>query len=134
RPPPMRFLGHPVHPMLVAFPLALLGLTPALDVLAWSGVMADARTAAYVCELAGLIGGGLAIVTGMADLIKIPQSETAAMRAALIHASLAIGVVSLFGVAFARRGGRAAVPGLVPLAVELAGAACLAVTGWFGGH
>ena len=130
----MRLFGHPIHPMLVAFPIALLGVTPVLDALSWTGVLADAAGAAYICELVGLIGGGLAVVTGFADLLKIPQSEDASAKTALIHATLALGMLSLFGVAFAVRGGRAASGTIGPLALEIAGAVLLGATGWFGGH
>lgn len=130
----MRLFGHPVHPMLVAFPIALLGLTPILDALAWAGVMADAAGAAYLCELAGLVGGGLAIVTGFADFMKIGQSEHATAKTAIIHASLAVTMLSLFGIAFALRGARTAAISAVPLGLEVAGAALLAAAGWYGGH
>jgi uncharacterized membrane protein len=130
----MRVFGHPIHPILVAFPIALLALTPLLDGLAWAGVLADAASAAYLCEAAGLIGGGLAAVTGFVDFAKIPQAEKAAASTAIIHASLALGMVSLFGVAFALRGTRTAAAGPAVLALELAGAALIGVTGWFGGH
>src|SRR6187551_245045 len=130
----MRALGHPVHPILVAFPIALLALTPVLDGLAWAGMLADGAGAAYLCEAAGLIGGGLAIVTGFADFVKIPQADKAAARTAIIHASLALGMLSLFGVAFALRGARTAAAGPGVLALEVAGAALIGATGWFGGH
>ena len=130
----MRLFGHPVHPILVAFPIALLGLSPVLDGLAFANVMADAKVAAYYCQLAGLIGGGLAVITGFVDFAKIPQSEKATAKVAIIHASLALGMLSLFGLAFALRGGRTAVAGPGVLAIELAGAGLLGVTGWFGGH
>jgi uncharacterized membrane protein len=131
----VRLLGHPVHPILVAFPIALLGLTPVWDVIACLhvGIAADARAVGYFCELAGLLAGGLAVVTGFADFLKVP-SDSAAAKAALIHASLALGALSLFGIAFAFRGGRAATPTAPVLGLELGGALCLAATGWFGGH
>lgn len=130
----MRLFGHPVHPLLVAFPIALLGLTPILDGLAVANMMADATVVAYYCQLAGLIGGGLAIITGFADFMKIPQADKPAAKTAIIHASLALCMLTLFGIAFALRGGRTAVAGTGVLALEVAGAAFLAVTGWFGGH
>jgi uncharacterized membrane protein len=129
----MRLFGHPVHPVLVAFPIALLGLTPVWDVLAWAGAMADAPALGYDCELAGLIAAGLAIATGFADLMKIPEAETANTKAALLHAGLALTLVSIFGIAFALRGAHGAVPGALVIGLEAAGAACLAATGWFGG-
>ncbi len=119
--------------MLVAFPIALLALTPIWDALAWANVLKDGRTTAYYSEAAGLIAAGLAMIAGFADLMKIPQSETANAKAALIHAGLALTMLSLFGVAFALRGGAAGSPGVLVLGLEAAGALCLAVTGWFGG-
>jgi len=130
----MRLFGHPVHPMLVAFPIALLGLTPVLDVMSLTGVMADANVVAYLCQLVGLITGGLAIVTGFADFMKIPAARSGTVKTALIHASLGLGMLSIYGVAFAFRGGRMAVPGGVTLVLEVVGALGLAATGWFGGH
>lgn len=119
--------------MLVAFPIGLLALTPLWDGLAWAGVMTEARVLAHHGELAGLIGAGVAAIAGFADLMKIPQSEAATARGALIHAGLALTMVSLFGVAFALRGPAAAAPGVVVLGLEVAGALCLGATGWFGG-
>lgn len=132
----MRLFGHPVHPMLVAFPIALLALTPIWDGLACAGVMAAGagHTLAYYSEVAGLISAGLAIVAGFADLMKIPQAESASAKAALIHAGLALGMVSLFGAAFALRGGLGATPGTLVLALEALGALGLGATGWFGGE
>src|SRR6185369_13408742 len=129
---PMRLFGHPVHPMLVAFPIALLGLTPIWDALAWARLLADAPALAYHSEVAGLIAGGLAVITGFADLLKIPQSETATARVALIHAGLALGVLSLFGIAFALRGAKTAPPSGLAFAIDVAGALALGATGWFG--
>ncbi len=73
-------------------------------------------------------------MTGFADFMKIPQSEKAAAKTGIIHASLALGMLSLFGIAFALRGARTAAVGPGVLALEVAGAALIGVTGWFGGH
>jgi uncharacterized membrane protein len=120
--------------MLVAFPIALLALTPVWDALAWVGVLKDGRATAYYSEAAGLVAAGLASIAGFADLIKIPQSEKANATTALIHAGLALTMLSLFGIAFALRGGATGSPGALVLGLEVAGALCLAVTGWFGGE
>jgi uncharacterized membrane protein len=120
--------------MLVAFPIALLALTPVWDGLAWVGVLQSGRATAYYSEAAGLLAAGLAAIPGFADLIKIPQAETANARTALIHAGLALTMLSLFGIAFALRGGATGNPGVLVLGLEVAGALCLAVTGWFGGE
>ncbi len=130
----MRFLGHPVHAALVAFPIALLAVAPLWDLGAQFHLLADAQVAGYFCLLAGLVGGGLAAVTGFADFLKLPDPRSAAAKAALTHAGVALTTVSIDGVAFALRGGRAVQPGTLPLVLELVGAAALGATGWLGGH
>lgn len=130
----MRLFGHPVHAALVAFPLALLVVAPAADLAARFQVLAGGQLAGYVCLLAGLAIAALAAVTGFVDFIKVVDPRSAAANTALTHAGFALTAVSLDGVAFALRGGRAAQPGTVALALELAGALLLAVTGWLGGH
>jgi uncharacterized membrane protein len=130
----MRLFGHPIHPMLVAFPLALLVLAPVWDGIAWLGIMAEARTAGYFCTLAGLVGGALAVITGFVDLVKIPQSKPGAVRVGLAHASCALIALCFSGTAIAFRGGVAAAPGVGVLVLEAAGALTLLATGWLGGH
>lgn len=130
----MRLFGHPVHAALVAFPVALLGVAPIWDLGARFHVLAGGEVAGYFCLLAGLIGAGLAVPTGFADFLKLGDPRSAAAKAALTHAGVALTAVSLSGLGFALRGGRAAQPGTVSLALELAGALGLAATGWLGGH
>ncbi len=130
----MRFLGHPVHAALVAFPLALLAVAPIWDLGARFQLLTDGQVAGYFCLLAGLIGAGLAAVTGFADFLRLADPRSAAAKAALTHAGVALTAVSLDGVAFALRGGRGAQPGPLVLALEVAGALGLAATGWLGGH
>jgi uncharacterized membrane protein len=129
----MRFLGHPVHPILVAFPLALLVLTPIWDGLAFFGV-ANVAPVAHWTELAGLVGGGLAAVTGLVDFMRLKDPSPRLTTTALRHAGAAVVSLGLFVIAFALRGGASREPKLHVVALELVGAFALAVTGWFGGH
>lgn len=130
----MRLLGHPVHPMVVAFPLALLSVATAADVLAWAGAWPAMSRIGYGCELTGLAGAVIAALTGVPDLIKLAPGS-APQGTAIWHALAAISTASLYGVAFALRGGPSA-QGIsaTALVLELVGAAVLTVTGWLGGH
>ena len=129
----MRFLGHPVHPILVAFPIALLALTPLWDGLAFFGV-ANLAPVGYWTELAGLIGGGLAAVTGLVDFMGLKEPSPELTNTALGHAGFAVATLALFLIAFAFRGGESGEPKLLVLGLEVVGALGLIVTGWFGGH
>jgi uncharacterized membrane protein len=131
----MRLFGHPLHPMLVAFPLALLGLAPVCDLLAFF-FAAGTRLAvvAHYLELSGLVGGVLAALAGFADFYRLDAPDQQLTRVALTHAGLALLTLSLFGLAFAFRPPAGVAPSALPLLLELAGGALVAATGWFGGH
>jgi len=119
--------------MLVAFPLGLLSLVPCWDALFWFRVLPEAVHVAYWTELAGLVGGALAVVTGIADLTGYadkPQVLTTGLR----HGFLAGTALSLFVVAFAIRSGSATAPSLAVCVLDVLGAGCLAGAGWLGGH
>lgn len=131
----MRVFGHPVHPMLVAFPIALLSLTPLFDGAAWLGIAKRLALVGYYLELLGLIGGGLAALAGFVDFYRLAAPPNGALsRTALAHAGCALGLLALFGVAFALRGDEAAPPGPVVVVLEVLGAGLVTVTGWLGGH
>lgn len=128
----MRLFGHPVHPMLVVFPLGQLTLTPLWDALSWLDVLPAAAHVAYWSQLAGLVGGALAAITGVADLLQYadkPQILTTALR----HGFLAGAALSLCLIAFAIRSDTAA-PSLVVCVLDVLGAGCLAAAGALGGH
>jgi uncharacterized membrane protein len=131
----MRIFGHPLHPMLVAFPVALLALAPICDAAAWLGMAKRLASVAYYVELLGLVGGVLAALTGFVDFYKLDAPAHGALsRSALAHASCALGTLALFGVAFALRGNDAAVPAVGVIVLEALGAGLVTVTGWLGGH
>lgn len=130
----MRFLGHPVHAIVVAFPIALLAMAFVWDALAWLGLEPALAFVGYYSELAGLVLGALAIVTGLAELVR-PELSSALRSKALRHAAVALGAVTLFALAFAlrRKAGATALPSDVVFGLEAAGAVTLALAGFLGG-
>lgn len=128
----MRLFGHPVHPMLVVFPLGLLTLVPVWDALFWFGVLPEAAHLAYWNELLGLIGGALAVVTGVGDLMR-HADEPQVLTTGLRHAFLAGTALSLYVVAFAIRSSSVS-PSLAVCVLDVLGTGCLAAAGWLGGH
>ena len=77
-------LGHPIHPMLIVFPLGLLPVASIFDIIylytnngQWAGV-------SYWVIAAGVIGGLIAAVFGLIDWLGIP-SGTRAKFIGLIH-------------------------------------------------
>lgn len=130
----MRLFGHPLHAIVVSFPIALLTMALVWDALAFLEIVPSAAVAAYHAELAGLAFAGLAALTGLAELVRRELSEPIRFRA-LYHAGAALGAASCFLLAFAlrRSAGETALPTLAVLGLEALGGATLGATGYLGG-
>ena len=81
----MKLFGHPVHPLLIHFPTALLPMDLALSLLYSSTNNASFYQAGTYCLCAGSAIGLLAMVTGLIDLMAIPRTEKKAIALALYH-------------------------------------------------
>ena len=98
----LKVLGHPVHPMLVMFPVALLVTGTLFDVVDTVGGPDFLGEVAYWNITVGLIGGLLAAAAGAFDLLAIPAG-TRAKRVALTHAAANVAVILLFAAVWAVR-------------------------------
>ncbi len=129
-----KLFGHPIHPMLIVFPLGLLVMSLIFDLVRAATGDADFSIAAYWCIAAGIIGGLLAAVFGLVDWLAIP-SGTRAKRVGVLHGAGNVVVVLLFAVSFllrARAGGwDPTVPALI---CSFVGFGLAGITGWLGGE
>ena len=128
--------GHPIHPALTDFPLALL---PAALVFDAAGLWLDPRAyvGGYLCVLLGVLLSAPTALSGLLDLVAIPKQQEAAADLAIWHLCAALTGVGLFvGSLVARPRMAAPAPGRVwlVLGLELAGTASLLAAGWLGGH
>lgn len=73
----LKLLGHPVHPMLVMFPVALLVTAVIFDIVDTVGGPDFLGEVAYWNITVGLIGGLLAAAAGAVDLLAIPTGTRA---------------------------------------------------------
>ena len=125
-------VGHPVHAMTVAFPVALTFCTFGADVFYWwTGDAFWARAGLWAIGAAFLLGM-LAGFSGTAELLVV--SGIRARAAAWTHFIIAVTLLSLLGANWGYRlhGYEAAV---LPYGILLS-AVCVAVvafTGWHGG-
>ena len=125
--------GHPIHPMLIVFPLGLLITAVVFDVIylvtdngKWSEI-------AYWMIAAGIVGGLAAAVFGLIDWLAIP-SDTRAKSIGLWHGVGNVVVVALFGLSWLLRRDEPRDPGMVPLILSFLGIGIGTVTGWLGGE
>lgn len=100
-----RFLGHPVHPMLVHFPTALFVASPLFDMLVMMIPETRLETASFWCMGLGLTAGIAAGVFGTIDLAKLASGDTVfstALWHGLIQASALMGMGVIFGLRLLR--------------------------------
>jgi uncharacterized membrane protein len=129
-----KLFGHPVHQMLVVFPLGLLGTSVVFDLLYLLGGYAEGDTVAYALIAAGLVAGLLAAPWGTIDWLAIPRGTRAKSIGAL-HGAGNVIVLLLFGVSWwLRRDLGEQPPPAVAWVVSFCGAALALVTAWLGGE
>ena len=129
-----KLLGHPVHPMLIVFPLGLLATAVVFDVLYVLTSNEELAIFSFWAILAGVIGGLAAALFGLWDWLSIP-SGTRAKAVGLWHGAGNVVVVALFALSwFMRRDDPTYLPAILPLVVALIGAALALLTAWLGGE
>jgi uncharacterized membrane protein len=129
-----KLLGHPIHPMLIVFPLGLLITAVIFDVIYLVTGNTGFASVSYWNIAAGVIGGLLAAVFGLVDWLAIP-SGTRAKAIGLWHGVGNVVVVVLFIVSWLlRRGEPGHAPSRLAFALALVAICLGAVTGWLGGE
>jgi uncharacterized membrane protein len=129
----VKLLGHPIHPMLIAFPFGLLATSLIFDLIALITGNRLWHEMAYWLIAAGIIGGVLAAVFGLLDWAAIPAG-TRAKRIGLMHGGGNIVVMALFAVNWFLRSGDLRNPGSLPIVLSVVAAGLALVTGWLGGE
>jgi len=128
----VRLLGHPVHQMLVVFPLGLLATAVVFDLIHLATGSQVMAAVSYWMIAAGLVGGLLAAPFGLIDWLGIPAG-TRAKRIGAMHGGGNVVVLLLFALSFMLRD-RNYAPELGESIWAFAGAAVALVTAWLGGE
>src|SRR5215208_3405959 len=129
-----KLFGHPIHPMLIVFPLGLLATAVIFDILYLSTGNPAFPTVSFYMIAAGVIGGLLAAIFGFIDWLGLPNNS----RAKTIGGWHGMGnfvIVVLFAISWFLRGGNANfAPTSLALILSFAGIAMALVTAWIGGE
>jgi uncharacterized membrane protein len=127
--------NHPLHPMLVTIPAGAFIMTLVLDIIYAASGQALWWLATLPVILLGVIGGLVAAIPGLVDLVAVAPHQNA-RRVALTHMALNIALVALFAWNGYTRWTADAPPepGATHLGfwLSLIGVAILAVSGWLG--
>jgi uncharacterized membrane protein len=130
----VKLFGHPIHPMLIVFPLGLLAAGVIFDVVYLITGNGHFSITAFWMITSGLIGGLLAAIFGFLDWLAIP-GNTRAKQIGLWHGGGNAVIVVLFALSwFLRLRVDDFVPSTFALILELLGAGLALITGWLGGE
>ena len=128
-----KLLGHPVHPMLIVFPLGLLATAVVFDGIGIARGSTALFVASYWMIGAGVIMGALAAVFGLIDWLAIPAG-TRAKSIGLWH-GLGNGLVTmLYALSWILRRPTPENPSGPALTLSLLGLLLALITGWLGGE
>ncbi|HET8773888.1 MAG TPA: DUF2231 domain-containing protein [Thermoanaerobaculia bacterium] len=128
-----RILGHPIHQILIVFPLGLLATSFFFD-LAWL-LRRNEQLAivAWWLIFAGVVGGALASVFGLIDWLAIPRG-TRARNVGALHGGGMLVVALLYAASWVLRRDAPAHPEALAILLSAAGVLLTVVTGWLGGE
>lgn len=135
---PASICKHPVHPMLVVFPIGLWIFSLVCDVIRLTGAPGDAwSTVALYSMVGGLIGALCAAIPGFIDLLFYKGGAPPVRKIALTHMAINLTIVVLYAINIwlRMRSFVSVGPGLsTPVLLSIAGVALLFVSGWLGGQ
>ena len=124
--------GHPLHPILVCFPIAFYVATLVFDILAYFNDPAFLHTAFYM-NIAALATAVLAAIPGVIDYLKTVPPNSSAKKRGGQHALCNTGVLILFAAAFVYRLVSETPPSTVLIILESIAVVLLFIAGWLGG-
>ena len=125
--------GHPLHPVLVLFPVAFLVGAAGTDIGYW--LTSDpfwARASLWLIGV-GFAAGILAAITGFLDFFKVKRVRDRSAGWLHMGGNVAVMVLSLINLVL-RQGNPAQPIVYTGLALSVVVATLLGITGWFGGE
>ncbi len=129
--------GHPIHPMLIPFPIGLLVFSFVADfIYLWRGNPVWKDYTAYYTMLGGILGAAAAAIPGLIDWATL--TDRATIRVANWHARVIVVTLLIFIANFYLRTSSGAtwiadVP-MLPVVLSAVGVIGLAIAGWLGGQ
>ena len=128
--------GHPIHPMLIPFPLALWTTSFVVDLLFYFLRHPTLLVISKFMIAAGCLGAVAAAIPGIIDWLAIKDGEV--KKVANWHARLNIAALVVFAISFfLRLGSYSEFVGrklTIPFLLSLVGMILICISGWLGGE
>ena len=127
------FKGHPIHPMLVAFPVAFLFGAVLADILGLAMNRPRLWGIGECLSAAGIIAGLIAAVPGLIDYLLAVPPRSSAKKRATWHMIVNVSSMALFVLAFMLRGPVEAATSIWIIPIEVVAIGLMTCGGWMGG-
>jgi uncharacterized membrane protein len=135
---PASIFNHPIHPMLIVFPIGLWIFSLVCDLVRLAGASSAAwATVAFFSMIGGFIGALCAAVPGFIDLLYYKGGAPPVKKIALTHMTINLTAVVLYAINIglrARDPVAADSAMSLPLVLSIIGVALIFVSGWLGGQ
>jgi uncharacterized membrane protein len=128
-----KLFGHPIHQMLIVFPLGLLATAVVFDVIGLFRADGIWELMAYYLIATGVVTGLVAAVFGAIDYFAIPGG-TRAKYIGTMHGVGNVAVVALFAASWLLRRPEPANPPFEAMLFSFLGVLLAVATGWLGGE
>ncbi len=124
--------SHPLHPILISFPIAFFTGTFLCHVAGWLMEEADLIKTAYYLNLGGILFAVLAAIPGLIDLLYSVPPKSSAKKRGIKHGLLNTTMLVIFIITFFMRKNEGYSHLQLSL-IELAGLIIMMIAGWMGG-
>lgn len=124
--------GHPIHSILVCFPIAFYTATLLFDILAVTSDPAFLHTAFYM-NLCAIVGAVLAAIPGVIDYFMTVPPKSSGKKRAAQHGLLNSTALVLFIITFIIRLSNDLPESSVLIPIESIGLILTVIAGWLGG-
>jgi uncharacterized membrane protein len=129
---PASVRNHPIHPMLIVFPIALWIFSLVCDVIYHAGPHNPLwKEIAFYSIAGGIIGALLAAVPGFIDYLSLFDRRV--KKIATTHMVLNLGVTALFIFNLGIRYNGLPTSDVLGIALSIVGIGVLGISGWLGG-
>lgn len=129
---PASLRSHPVHPMLIVFPIGLWVFSLVCDIIYHAGSYNPFwKDVAFYSMAGGVVGAVLAAIPGFIDYLSLTDPRI--KRIATTHMVLNLIVTALFLFNLGLRYQAAATGDTFPIVLSLVALGLLSASGWLGG-
>jgi nitrite reductase/ring-hydroxylating ferredoxin subunit/uncharacterized membrane protein len=125
--------GHPLHPLMIAFPVAFTCGSLVADVVGRIGGWPSAWATGAFLSIAAVVTGLVAGVPGFIDYLTVVPPNSSGKKRATQHMLVNVSALVAFAVGWAFRDWNTFQPGVGAMLLEVLGVGLLTWGGWMGG-